>query len=259
MPIYQFNRRAELDVAGFTLKSEDIRFTFNVQRSASDTPKSTINIYNLKQETGNRIISDGTKQIVLRAGYENISVIYKGRFDTGEFTFQGTETILKLETKNNNASSNISNFNNPIRLRTVISYLAEQLSLSVVNIELIEDETLPNYISNTSPVTQLRDLLNERGYTFSIDNERLVFSKDSEVSNSGENIQINENTGLIDHVKITTDDQNKREVFIKSLLNPRLQIGSQVIVKDGTFKVNKLDFRGDTFGNGPFTAEITAV
>lgn len=69
-------RQAKLVVGDLTI--EDLRFTFNVEKSLVGYPnKANIKVYNLKEANRNRIEEDGLR-VELYAGYGELVLIFSG-------------------------------------------------------------------------------------------------------------------------------------------------------------------------------------
>lgn len=267
-----FDRIAKLNVgtsAGETLRIEDMRIVFSIEKSIYSETKSVnlskITIYNLSKPTRNAI-SEIDDLCVLQVGYreQGLTTIFSG--DITEVTHNTTPpditTVLSLGdgyTTMRDAYSNVS-FGKDTNIKRIIEKLVDDLTLSAKNFDLsaIKDVIFKAGFQSSAPTRDILTELSKIGdFDWSIQNDRLKIQLKN-ITSGEEIVLLTPQTGLIDspeRITFIEDGQNQKKGYqIKSLMVPQvipndfIAVQSNEITRKTLFRVVDIRHDGDTHG-----------
>lgn len=257
-----FNRRLDLlvdDGDGEGLDLSAFRVAFKVEKTPLAEPnKATISIYNLTADTANQLMKE-FKTVTLQAGYqETYGVVFKGNITHASFGKPtAVETILTLECGDGERGYNFGMINKTLAAGATAkdrqALLAEGL-----NVEVGHSDTKNDIKSSRGAVffELARDFMRKEkattGTDISVQDEILQFV-DVEGTTPLQAVLLSSDTGLIG-----SPTRGEEVINVKCLLNPVLKIGGRIKIDEqgagidqfnGTYKILKITFSGDTEGN----------
>jgi hypothetical protein len=252
MSARQYLRKCRLiiaDDAGNGLDLSNLRIKFSVKKTDAQTPNAAeIQVWNLADDTANRIKKEFT-QVTLEAGYEeNIALIFKGnvkRISKGKengvdsfimiyagdgdkaYNYSITNTTLAAgSTQNDQVNAAINNMkNNGISTGNIPSLGTEKLARGKVMYGMSRD-----YLRQSAKTT---------GTTWSIQDGKVQFVSLTEVL-PNQAVVLNSSSGLIGSAEQTTEG-----IKAKCLLNPMLKIASKVKINEEDVTEQKQTDEGD--------------
>lgn len=248
--VQQFGRTCTLLVSnaqGQALDLSKLHIKFAIKKSGVMTPNvADIRVYNLAAETAQLIQKEFTR-VILQAGYEgNYGLIFKGNIKQ---IIQGresaTDTFVDLIGGDGDEAYNFTIVNT-----TLAAGSTPNAQLNAAITPMAAKNVTPGYVG-TLPGTQLprgkvmygsakqyvRSLADSAGFSWSIQDEQIVFLKQSTYL-PGAAVVLNSKTGMIG-----TPQQTIEGVICKCLLNPQLKIHGRVQIDNATvaqYKLNQL-------------------
>jgi hypothetical protein len=267
---------------GDALDFSKFRISFEIKKSENETPnQAEIKIYNLAQDTENKIINEFTR-VTLQAGYvDNFGVIFDGEITQSKRGREnGTDTYVIIS-----ASDGDDAYNNTIINTTLsagssqadhVGVISKAMGIGTAHIEMT-GQKLPRgkvMYGHAKDVLRTSAYSNEQDWSIQ-DGQLQILSKFSLLPNQA--VVLNSQSGLIGGA-----EQSTKGIKAKALLNPMLKIGAHVIIneadvavaklpskynekdnivyskeadkmaliaKDGSYKIIGANFVGDTFGN----------
>lgn len=249
----------------------NLRFTFNVKRTLSSNTNnpdiSTVNIYNLSNETKGKI-NETDQFIQIYAGYneaEGAKLIYTGDIISINHSRESVNTVSSIEAQDGGKAireqrtsvSYGANTNVKQIIKDAISSFGLPIKIPVdkLNIPNIKISNSEAFTGNTKTI--LDKYVAKAGYQWTVINNEVSLIPIEETDNSRA-VVLRHDTGLIDIPKKTNlkvDGKERNGWEIKSLLQPSLQIGGPVIINSAVvnsnapFKILELYHTGDTHGN----------
>lgn len=281
MEQFQYFRKCNLIISnekGDGLDLSNFRIVFNVKKSDSQTPNSAqIRIYNLTQDTANKIRSE-YQNVILQAGYEsNYGVIFSGNIKQLLFGREnGTDSFVDLSCGDGDKAYNYAIVNTTLSAGSNVNQHIEAC-LGSMSSSNISKGYLPDLSTSSLPRGKVlfgmsRDYLRKASEStetsWSIQDGKLQFVKLTEVL-PNQAVVLTSKTGLIG-----TPEQTNDGIKVKCLLNPLLKIASQInlnedsianaklqktdkdaqvnapspINKDGFYRILVIEHNGDTRG-----------
>jgi hypothetical protein len=255
------------------MRIQDLRIKFDVKKSIfSNLNYCRVDISNLSQTTRNKITSDPSSLVRVKAGYvQNGGAINIGQGNISNVihSLQNPDIISTIYSKdgfNSIIDNNISlSFKANTSLKSVIDAIAKDLKLPIKYAEYNQNATFKNGYSYLGSIPDALDQLGEQfRFKWSIQNGELMIIQNGG-SNKNKSISLSANTGLIESPELiiktkNLDLLNKNEYKITALLQPQLEAGDLIEVKskvlNGTFIVKELNHLGDTRGNEWYTKII---
>jgi len=266
------------DKEGEGLDLSQLRIKFSVKRSDTQTPNmAEIRIYNLEEQTANRIKKEFSK-VILQAGYEsNFGVIFQGNIKQ---VYSGrenaTDTFLDIIAGDGDLAYNFAIVNTTLaagagqsdQINAAIGSMNDK-GVSAGNVATSSTAKLPrgkvmygmarDYLKQSSESTDT---------TWSIQDGKVQFVPVTSYL-PGEAVVLTAKTGMVG-----TPTQTNEGVNVKCLLNPKLKIGGRVqldneniarlkinlsqpgspanipapITDDGVYYVLVIEYQGDTRG-----------
>lgn len=259
-----FNRVCEIQVSP-DIGVKNLRIKFEVKKSVtSNINTARVDIYNLSQNTRNKITSDASSLVKIFAGYsENTGPVEIGQGNISNVihTIKSPDIITTVFSKDgfNAITKNpISlSFIDGTPLSAVIDTIVARLGLPVRYADYDKSVRIKNGLSYVGSIPEILDILG-RQYKFrwSIQNGLVLIL--NELSGTGtQNVFLSESTGLIESPELIIKNKelttlNKNEYKVVALLQPQLEVGDLVEIESkvlkGTFIVNEVIHAGDTHG-----------
>ena len=271
------------DVNGVGIDVSELRCTFRIEKSISETPNySEIVLYNLSAQTENSIIKEGAK-IILEAGYQNqqYGLIFSGDIvQPLRGKEDNTTYTLTLISQDGDLFYNKGIINASFRAgqttRNILENMTKQSS-NALELGQISDNLSQTALPRGKALFGLtrdyfRQIAKSEQAAFYINNNKIDFVKAMDLS-TNEVIKLNGKSGLIGK-----PEQTEEGIQVTCLLNPLLDLNKMVSVNlssiqrqkvdkengvknvegSGIFKIIKLTHKGDTRGDEWYT-EFTAV
>lgn len=263
-----FNRTAELIItgAGEQRVIRDLRISFSVKKTRSDTPNSAdIMVYNPNPST--RLASlDNSATVELRAGYGGDNVLLtRSDIDRAIVVRSPPDVILDIAAQDGlrklrETTISISHASGS-SIQTVLDEIIALLDIPVRPITADLTAALRGGFAHVGkPSRALSDLMRRIDGAWSIQNGELVILGETGAV-EGETIPlITPQSGLIGsplavEEQTSSIDKNtepKRGFYLTTLLNPAIEPGSLIQIQsqdvDGVYVVDEIDHRGDTRG-----------
>jgi hypothetical protein len=278
----QYGRFCSLVVssaAGEGLDLSGLRIVFKVKKSDAQTPNTaTIRVYNLAQETVNKIRKEFSK-VMLQAGYDsNYGIIFSGNIKQTSFGREGgTDTFLDIAAGDGDSAYNFAVVNTTLAAgatqKDQINASAAALAshgVSKGHIDVAAGAGLPRgKVMYGMAHKALRQSTKTSNASWSIqDGKMQVVHAEGVLPNQA--VVLTSKTGLVG-----TPEQTADGIKIRCLLNPTLKIGGKVqidekdiadaklqdtdkdaqvnkpvaIEKDGFYRALVVEHSGDTRGN----------
>lgn len=244
----QYGRFCSLLVSNKQGKALDLSFLrikFAVKRSGVMTPNvADIRVYNLDIETASIIKKEFTK-VILDAGYVgNHGVIFKGNIKQAILGRENaTDTFIDLVGGDGDLAYNYSVLNKTIAAGSLpldqLNAAAASMSPQGVNqgyVGALPQSRLPRgKVMYGNSRDYLRNIADSSGSTWSIQDEQIVFIKESTYLPSTA-VVLSSKSGIVG-----TPQQTVEGINIKSLLNPKLKIHGRVKIDNASVEQYKLN------------------
>lgn len=239
-----------------------------------------IAIYNLSRGTEGQVFRK-YEYVALRAGYEdNIDFIFKGEIVNIIREKEGPNKITRLICKGGALTQDTSTVNKSfeagVRVETLIKACAEAMGVPIV----INDDdfaSIPPYISGYlltgDPKKKLNELARSHAFSWMIESERMVVVGNQSFRN-GSITTISASNGMEGVPEIT-----EIGVTVNLRLSPQLKIGGRIRIEsefgqvnfsnvffqdipetvgEGTYRIEKLQFDGDSYGD-KWTTRVSGI
>lgn len=267
-----FDRVCAVDVSP-GIRIENLKIKFEIKKNIeADKNSCRVDIYNLSENTRNKITNDINSLVRVQAGYaQNVGLIEIGQGNISNIvhTFKRPDVISTIYTKDgfkafrNKMISFSFAENTPLFL--VIDKLVQELNIPVKSLDYNKSILLKGGYSYIGSIPQALDELGrEFNFKWSIQNGQIQIV-DANKGTGKRTILLSPQTGLIEDPEevIVTKSLKKRvksEYKIVSLLQPQLDAGDilqvQSRILEGNFIINSLEHKGDTRGNEWHTSMI---
>ena len=271
------------DVNGVGIDVSELRCTFQIEKSISETPNyAEIVLYNLSAQTENSIIKEGAK-VILEAGYQNpqYGLIFSGDIvQPLRGKEDNTTYTLTLISQDGDLFYNKGIINASFRAgqttRDILENMTKQCS-NALELGQISDNLSQTALPRGKALFGLtrdyfRQMAKSEQAAFYINNNKIDFVKAMDLP-TNEVIKLNGKLGLIG-----MPEQTEEGIQATCLLNPLLDLNKMVSIDlrsiqrqkvdkengikniegSGIFKIIKLTHKGDTRGDEWYT-EFTAV
>ncbi len=271
------------DVNGVGIDVSELRCTFQIEKSISETPNyAEIVLYNLSAQTENSIIKEGAK-VILEAGYQNpqYGLIFSGDIvQPLRGKEDNTTYTLTLISQDGDLFYNKGIINASFRAgqttRDILENMTKQCS-NALELGQISDNLSQTALPRGKALFGLtrdyfRQMAKSEQAAFYINNNKIDFVKAMDLP-TNEVIKLNGKSGLIG-----MPEQTEEGIQATCLLNPLLDLNKMVSIDlrsiqrqkvdkengikniegSGIFKIIKLTHKGDTRGDEWYT-EFTAV
>lgn len=253
----RFGRRYQLTIqtndGNDVIITQPITLQFNVERSTLGTMNSAqFQIYNLAPKTRDRIFQDRFnpkeyKRIILQAGYENLSTIFRGNIWQAKSVRQGPDIITYIEARDGAFDANGTITNKTVGPGQSAADIVKELAADFQNVK-------PGNLAGAQGAYQRPVVLN--GNTFQliqkyaggqvfIDLEELQVLQPNQVV-EGVLPLINSDTGLLE-----TPQREDAYLRIETIFRPEIVVGQLLQIQssvnpryDGQYKVIGLRHNG---------------
>jgi len=283
--INQFHRQATVQIAegvatlaGIDLQIQNLRVSFNIKKtSTSDFNTATITIYNLNEETRERINSiDLGNLVIVKAGYvdEQQEVIFVGNTTLSNISIERPNVITKIEAQDGKIAMNQLKFSITYQAGTfavkILKDILARTSLDIKHIDwskIVDKQYKNGFCFQGDAKVLLTNICNYLGVEWSIQNNQMKLLPVGK-ADTAKIIYLTPETGLIGSPEKLRDDSlalygsqlRKKEMIkivgatgkkyrksigggykIKCLLQPFIEPGTVVQVKSST--INDVQFR----------------
>lgn len=258
-------RYAELRIEDLLFTSDDFDIEFEVEKKETEAKTAIITIYNLSQQTREKIKKDDI--VELKAGYKNdFGLIFYGKVTNVDIELKGADEAAIIECTDTTAelSKEIVVVSYPVGTDAaqVIRDICKYCNIPIGRIdntgfkfekphtfqgtpaEIIEDVVrfcngkLRQQQANLDPWMIVASPDFGQEYVFTIENNMAYFVKGSKIVYEAEVLE--SDTGLLEVTKVKNQDQDKFK--IRALLRWRIQVGKPVVIKSvklsGEFNVS---------------------
>ncbi|MFB6475780.1 hypothetical protein ACFCW7_23250 [Paenibacillus glucanolyticus] len=238
----QYLQRKTLTIGNLTISSKDLNIDFEVPFDDDPDPnESIITVYNLSEDTINRIKRD--QPLSLLVGYEgDEGVILTGRVSKSQTRFDGpdkrTEVYVIDGAKLDDKKTVKKTYKKNIRASQVINDLLPKLGLPVAALRLPKDKTYASGLSvNGSIANKINELCRDCGASFYISRGKIYIRSIKE----GDDIKfkLSSETGLIENptpFEEENDGKIIRGYHVSCLLQHRITTGSIIEISSKTVK-----------------------
>jgi len=238
-----FDRQASLIIDRLKFESEQFTFEFEIPFDDDTTPnESTVKIYNLKDDTLNRI-KKGQK-VTVNAGYKNdVGVVLSGyisKVTTDKTGLDRITTILVLDSQSIDDKKTIKkSYKRNIRASQIIRDLANSLGLKIAVLSLPNDRVYKKgYVINGEVLAELEKVAKDCGAIVYINKSQTYIR--SLKSGDDTRFILKPDTGLIDSPS-PFEEEDVTGYTVKSLLQHRITTASIIRLESrqikGTFRV----------------------
>lgn len=275
--------------------SKDFQIDFNIIKGTvgnKTTPnESSISIYGIKKDARNRLYEEGSRTVLLYAGYRDPVLLFSGDVSEVINEKQGDEIITSIYADDGGEIYTQSDINKSypagVTLDTMINDLTKSMNAQGYNVQDIPSVTYNSgkTISGASR-DELQKLCNSYGLNWSIQNGVIqihkssgyngtsvcLLNKESGLIGSPARVKKNKKTsnqssGQVNDTPSSSDsglENTENDVKVVSLLQPTLIPGSVVkiesIILSGYFKIKNITHTGSASVNGEsqnFYSEMT--
>jgi len=263
-----FNKQVELIISDPSKTANvDIslmHIDFDIKRSITFSEnKANFTIYNLKQDTANKILKKGNF-VTFRAGYEDegLGDIFIGNISTSSYFRRGADTITEINAIMNLGKAKrldkvtfAGTYGKGILFSSVLKDLAKEANLSLVGIEKVTF-TAPNggtFVGIFRNVLlECSKILKPKGLGLFIDNNSLVIYEIGKQNSKFPTVRMEYKTGLLTANEIYEEVKgDKKRVIFTSIIVPKMQINGLINFKseriNGLFRIEKLHFFGNNY------------
>jgi hypothetical protein len=236
----QWLRKVSLIVAdssGAGLDLSELRIHFKISQSDFETPNSAeIRVFNLSQDTAQKIRKEYTS-VTLQAGYQSgaFGIIFQGTIKQVRIGRQDqTDTYLDIFASDSDEVYNFGTINQSITAGTSpndqIDQIAKAIGAQKGTIQFntgLQDNIRGKVLYGMGRI-QLRTLARTGLASWSLQNGKITMVPLTGYA-KGEAVVINSQTGMVGLPQQTEDG-----VTVQCLLNPKIVIGTQVQLNEGT-------------------------
>lgn len=234
------------DKNGDGLDLSQLRIKFLVKRSDTQTPNmAEIIIYNLEEQTAQRIQKEFSK-VILQAGYEeNFGVIFQGNIkQVIRGRENATDTFIQIIAGDGDLSYNFAIVNTTIaagagqaeQVNAAVGAMTKTGGTTAGNIGELPPSKLPR---GKVMYGMARDYLKQSAETsdktWSIQDGKVQMVPLSSYL-PGEAVQLNSKTGMIG-----TPQQTNEGINVKCLLNPKIKVGGRIQLNNEDVARLKID------------------
>lgn len=269
--IGQVGSNKGLQIIGNEKTNEGLQIDFTIKKHIDNKEKSnsaSITLYNLSDDSI-KYIERPKMAVQLKVGWDGDNkLLFSGIVDEIETINRvgGTDrkTTLRCKPADNLIYSPRISKTFPANTspRTIVNYLVSEspsLARASFNSDRIDEKFPFGYTVEGNVKSIMDDLARDYDINYQIDNQRIVVSdleKYRSPNSVSRAVQFTPNTGLIetptfasaDGKKTKEDKTRKDGVRFQCLINPTLNPGSAVSLKDttinGIFRINSVTFRG---------------
>jgi hypothetical protein len=267
-----FDRVCAIDISP-DIRVENHKIKFEVKKNIiANKNTCRVDIYNLAENTRNKITNDINSLVRIKAGYsQNVGLVEIGQGNISNVihSFRRPDILSIIYSKDgfkavrDNSISLSFKENTP--LSSVINSLVDKLDLPVKFTDYDKSAILKGGFSHLGSIPSALDELSlQFKFNWSIQNGQIQILDENK--GTGKRVMsLSSSTGLIEdpeEVIVTKKlkKKDKNEYKVVSLLQPQLEAGDLIEIDSrtltGVFIVNELEHIGDTRGNEWYTIMI---
>jgi hypothetical protein len=231
--------------------NEKYRVSFSVEMTHSQSTNfAQVDIYGLGESTREIVSKDGSV-LFLEAGYKNSSeLLFSGSVTRTEIKNSPPHIITSIEAADGafllqDIKVNLAFVENT-PLSAVVSAVSAQMGIPVIFGSPVSGVYQQGIALSATAKEALNTLSKKGNFRWSIQNGQLQITKDG-TPVPGRAIVLNKSTGLLRSPQ-KIEDESRLGFNVVSLLQPRLVPNSLVVLDEGTFVVEQVTHRGDTYG-----------
>lgn len=242
------------------IEIEDLRFAFQIRRTLDKTPNQCqIEIANLNSDS-RALVGQKPVGVQLEAGYDGVRrLLFTGDMTYSVSKLVGPNIITTIECGDGDrvyrSARASASYGKGTPVKKILRDLAQNIGQELPP-NLLNDPALDRQFSNGEVVfgplrDELTRLIAPFGYSWTLQNGKLVVLKDAETS--GEYV-ISEATGMIGSPEMGSPTRNGKppNISVRCLLFPELYPGIHVRLEsrflNGSFKAVSVEHDGDTHG-----------
>jgi hypothetical protein len=234
------------DRNGDGLDLSKLRIKFKVKRSDTQTPNmAEITVYNLEDQTAQRIQKEFSK-VILQAGYEqNFGVIFQGNIkQVIRGRENSTDTFLQIIAGDGDLSYNFAIVNTTIasgagqaaQINAAVSAMTKTGETTAGNIGELPPSQLPRgKVMYGMARDYLKQSAESSDKTWSIQDGKVQMVPLSSYL-PGEAVQLTSKTGMVG-----TPQQTNEGINVKCLLNPKIKVGGRIQLNNEDVARLKID------------------
>ncbi len=265
---YQFIRTYELLVISDTGISSitENRLSFNITKTetGNDPNSANLSLYNLSRDTIRKFEAKNVS-IILRCGYNPINqspptdIIFRG--DVIDFSSykQGEDFITRVEcgdaAKTTKESQVNKSFSEESKTkRDILKFLVDALKLPIdkESINLVPDSKKnisSNLVLSGRAIDSIDSIIKSEGLSWTIQNNKFIVYDSKKKQDESKSVYfINTDTGLISLKRKIESNIDFTSLIIPTIEPAKLvRIRSEVNNIDNFYRINRVDFDGDTF------------
>lgn len=263
---------------GDGLDLSQLRIKFSTKKGDAETPNSAeITVYNLSDETANKIKGEFTR-VILQAGYQsNSGIIFDGQI-RGKRTGKenGVDTWLEITAADGDRAYNFATVSQTLAAGSTPAhqvkvcndaFAAKGTGVGHVPTDLGGQPLPRGKVMYGMARKHMRNVAQSTDASWSIQDGKVQLVKATGYL-PGEAVVLTHETGLIG-----TPEQTNEGVKVRCLLNPRLKVGGRIKLdnasiqtvktelkagtgnkpakmdRDGLYRILKVEYAGDTHGN----------
>jgi hypothetical protein len=268
-----FKREIELSVGpagGTGLIVSGLNIEFDIERSrGTEDNKATFVVYNAKENTRNEILKKGNI-VNFKAGHEdegNAGIIFVGTITRSETIKDGPNWVTTIEAYDYRANDEafiygtISvSYKEATQLSTIVNDFANAINIPVNGTNILTSITNNGFVyagTIGGMANKIRNNLKPLGLGLYFDqSEMFVYNKNDatvfdvvRLTNQSGMIYAKEISDISEDQEDKENEDDKKRVEVRGLLNPKLKPNSAVDVEGvnvkGTFIIEKIRFFGD--------------
>lgn len=272
----RFNRDFKITAGRLVIEPRDVRgavqpalkMEFQIEKSLEKSPNSCrITIHNLKEESRTKLEEKGI-ELVIEAGYiDERNIVFRGDVDFVSTTKTQTDWITTLNVGDGTKVTKTARINEPIKSDTQIGKVLETATkpllgdIGLGNLrEVVRGDgersllvRIINGMTLSGKATEVVDeIATSMGLQYSIQDKSLLFLGKGKTSKD-QPVPVNAASGMIG----SPERGEKGTVTFRTLLDGRIRPGRKVsiesLVVNGSFRVDRVVHKGDTWGNDWFT------
>ncbi|RLI74690.1 hypothetical protein DRO97_05395 [Archaeoglobales archaeon] len=259
-------RYVDLTVNNLNFNSDNFDIEFEVEKKEDEAKTAIITIYNISQQTREKIKKDDT--VELKAGYkEDCGTIFYGKVVNVDFELKGADEATIIECTDATAELGkqllIVSYPKDTDTAKVVRDLCNYSNIPIGRIDDTGFKFEKSYTFQGTPAEIIEDIIKfcngklrqelqnapylrkmlssvefGREYVFTIENNMAYFVRGAKIIYETEVLE--SDTGLLEVSKIKSEDKDKFK--IRALLRWRIQVGKPVVIKsvklDGQFNVS---------------------
>ncbi len=255
----QFDRRWRVQVDDVVI--EELRCSFTVERNLKAEPnKLDLSIFNLKKETRERLCKRDVK-VEIAAGYKDaVGTIFVGTARRVYPVTDGPNVVLRVQGGDGEKALGSARFSQSFGPNTKIADVLDKMAGSLgVKADAAKERIrkgdyrggLKEFVNGFNFSGALRSefdrQMHNAGLTWSVQNGELQILAENETTQQ-EALRFAADTGLVGSPELADKGIVKFRVLMQAALSPGRKVVLSSKTINGTIKLTKLAFKGDSHG-----------